>query len=382
MCVLAGPIMEVVEMEDLEDEDFLKSTSTLSRQDLMDFFEETGEEELSPVVRKGEGLGPGEMKVEGIMNVAIALEVEGHDGGEVMVGGEVELEADEEGGVKLAVSVDVMGGKKGVVKAVEVLGQGVIEVGSREGVAMETPKKEENVEEGGGQEEGGEGTEEKEEEVSKEEEVKAKEEKAEKVEEEAEKVEEREKVLKKSEELETVIEEDEVDLALEGKLSTGLKGKDVDRTARSKPTVTASDSSSTESTWKSSTMSEEPTQLTKTPSKQTPEPSRSPSAEREVSAPKPSSSHGTSLLERRLVTGKSRDESLQRMREVCGMREHPVLPSGPGAIWDHEKLNKAQFVQLVELFIGRDPPQELVESIADYIKSNYTEYDKVSQQHV
>ncbi len=83
--------MDVVEVEDLEDEDLLKSTATLMSQDLVDFYEgamageEGGGGGGGVLVRRGEGLGPGEMKVEGVMNVAIALEVEDHDreGGEV-----------------------------------------------------------------------------------------------------------------------------------------------------------------------------------------------------------------------------------------------------------------------------------------------------------
>lgn len=91
----------------------------------------------------------------------------------------------------------------------------------------------------------------------------------------------------------------------------------------------------------------------------------------------PSSAKAGSLLERRLTPGKNREESLLRMREVCGMSSRPLVPSGPGAIWDHEKLNKAQFVQLMELFVGREPDQSLMNSISHYIQDNYTEAEEV-----
>lgn len=100
-----------------------------------------------------------------------------------------------------------------------------------------------------------------------------------------------------------------------------------------------------------------------------------------ISTPQTNTAKPTSLLERRL-TGKSRTVSLLRMREVCGMSTRPVSPSGPGAIWDHEQLNKAQFVQLLELFVGREPAQDLVDAVAEYIKTNYIQAEKVSKNSI
>lgn len=377
--------MDVVEVEDLEDEDLLRSTATLtslSRQDVLDFYEgavDEGSEEWGALVG---GLGPGEMKVEGLMNVAIALEVEGHDGvGEVMVGGEVELETDKEGGVKMAVSVEVMGGKKGVVKAVEVLGQGVIELGGQDGQvkaiemggeggadgkADDKPVEGEQTAEGKLVEDTADGKRGKEGgEVAEPQDG------------------------KKGEELETVVEEAEDDVVKkEGKAGEEGTGDTVDRIPKPKApppkstpkSLHTTDSSSSESTWQSSTTSSEEATRPSQDTAQSPIEVAPPPEGGEpggLTAPKPDSSHTGTLLERRLVTGKSREESLQRMREVCGMSERPVLPSGPGAIWDHETLNRSQFVQLLELFMGRKPEQDLVEAIADYIKLNYTEYDKV-----
>ena len=37
------------------------------------------------------------------------------------------------------------------------------------------------------------------------------------------------------------------------------------------------------------------------------------------------------------------------------MSSRPVTPSGPGSVWDHRLLREAQFVQLVELFLGEEP---------------------------
>jgi len=89
------------------------------------------------------------------------------------------------------------------------------------------------------------------------------------------------------------------------------------------------------------------------------------------------STDSVDLLKRRLTPGKSREMSLSRMRELSGMSKRPLSPSGPGATWDHEMLNKSQFVQLVELFVGRDPDDDLVDSITNYIKGNYTEAEIV-----
>jgi hypothetical protein len=91
----------------------------------------------------------------------------------------------------------------------------------------------------------------------------------------------------------------------------------------------------------------------------------------------PPPSKPTSLLERRLTPGNSRMVSLQRMREVCGMSTRPTSPSGPGGVWDHEQLDKAQFVQLVELFLGREPRLDTVDAVAEYIKTNYIQAEKV-----
>ena len=99
------------------------------------------------------------------------------------------------------------------------------------------------------------------------------------------------------------------------------------------------------------------------------------SAQQASSAPK-------SLFERRLVAGKSRNVSLLRMREVCGMSSRPLTSSGPGAVWDHEQLNRAQFVHLVELFVGRHPDQTIVQGIADYIRENYMMAKQVCNLHM
>ncbi len=99
-----------------------------------------------------------------------------------------------------------------------------------------------------------------------------------------------------------------------------------------------------------------------------------------VSKPSVSVPVSSTLLERRLTAGSSsRAHSLFRMRNVCGMSSQPIAPSGPGAVWDHEQLNPPQFVQLVELFVGAEPDKTLIDSISLYIKNNYTETEKVIQ---
>ena len=49
---------------------------------------------------------------------------------------------------------------------------------------------------------------------------------------------------------------------------------------------------------------------------------------------------------------------------------YPVIPSGPGAMWVHQQLNKMQFVELVDLFMRGD--DRILQSFVQYIRKNYT----------
>lgn len=170
--------------------------------------------------------------------------------------------------------------------------------------------------------------------------------------------------------------------------SKGSKGGDLEskgsRGSRLATDTSVAKSSSSEdrslsSVGKSSIMEEKPSSIGVAADPSAPIKTTASEATMEA-ASKPVPSHPTkptSLLERRLTAGKSRMVSLLRMREVCGMSSRPTSPSGPGAMWDHEQLNKAQFVQLVELFVGREPRQDLVDAIAEFIRTSYTQAEKV-----
>lgn len=270
---LSGPIMDVVEVEELEeDEVMLKSNVTLtplSKQDLLDFYEGNLEEgvELEKVGGSGE-----------------IVEGEDKSGGEVLMkeSGEADIGEADIGEAKDDVNVESEVSKES-------------DLGSK----------------GGELESKGEDLESK---VSKDEDLESKESKG----------------------------ATEASSSKEGSLSASLSVG----TNQEKPSV---------------------------------EPESQPSQPNQLSeAPPPTKP--TSLLERRLTPGKSRMMSLLRMREVCGMSTRPTSPSGPGAIWDHEQLNRAQFVQLLELFVGGlEPRQALVDAVAEYIKANYMQAERVKK---
>ena len=89
----------------------------------------------------------------------------------------------------------------------------------------------------------------------------------------------------------------------------------------------------------------------------------------------------SSALERRLTSyGNNRATSVSKQRRLSGMSStHPTGPTGPGHVWDHVMLNCPQFVQLVELFLGVDPEDAIVDAVSSFIRINYTE---TAQVHV
>ena len=59
---------------------------------------------------------------------------------------------------------------------------------------------------------------------------------------------------------------------------------------------------------------------------------------------------------------------------LAGMSSHPVSPSGPGSSWDHCLLNRAQLVQLVELFIGEDAEMYVCNYLVKHHPNTHLEY--------
>lgn len=92
----------------------------------------------------------------------------------------------------------------------------------------------------------------------------------------------------------------------------------------------------------------------------------------------------SSLLERRVATNsESRPQSLSRMRAISGMSSDSSQSDQQDGIWDHEKLSKDQFVQVMELFLGTGPRETLVDSVLQYIVDKYPkESQEVGQGHV
>lgn len=90
-----------------------------------------------------------------------------------------------------------------------------------------------------------------------------------------------------------------------------------------------------------------------------------------------------SALERRLTAyGRSRAASVSLQRRLSGMSSaHPSEPTGPGHVWDHVMLNCPQFVQLIELFLGPDPEDTMVNALSSFIRNNYTETAQVCEMH-
>ena len=87
----------------------------------------------------------------------------------------------------------------------------------------------------------------------------------------------------------------------------------------------------------------------------------------------------SSALVRRLTSyGSNRAMSVSKQRRLSGMSStHPTGPTGPGHMWDHVMLNCPQFVQLVELFLGVDPEDAIVDVVSSFIRINYTETAQV-----
>ena len=86
-----------------------------------------------------------------------------------------------------------------------------------------------------------------------------------------------------------------------------------------------------------------------------------------------------SALVRKLTSyGNSRAASVSLQRRLSGMSStHRGGPSGPGHVWDHVMLNCPQFVQLVELFLGPDPQDTIVDTLSSFLRNNYTETAQV-----
>ena len=86
-----------------------------------------------------------------------------------------------------------------------------------------------------------------------------------------------------------------------------------------------------------------------------------------------------SALVRRLTSyGNDRAWSVSQQRQLSGMSSaHPGGPTGPGHVWDHVMLNCSQFVQLVELFLGAEPEDAIVDALSSFIRNNYTETAQV-----
>ena len=89
----------------------------------------------------------------------------------------------------------------------------------------------------------------------------------------------------------------------------------------------------------------------------------------------------SSALERRLTSyGNSRAASVSQQRRLSGMSSaRPTDPTGPGHMWDHVMLNCPQFVQLIELFLGADPEDAIVDAVSSFLRNNYTETAQVNQ---
>lgn len=87
----------------------------------------------------------------------------------------------------------------------------------------------------------------------------------------------------------------------------------------------------------------------------------------------------SSALVRRLTSyGSNRTTSVSKQRRLSGMSStHRTGPTGPGHMWDHVMLNCPQFVQLVELFLGVDPEDAIVDAVSSFIRINYTETAQV-----
>ena len=88
-----------------------------------------------------------------------------------------------------------------------------------------------------------------------------------------------------------------------------------------------------------------------------------------------------SALERRMTAyGRSRAASVSLQRRLSGMSSaHPSEPTGPGHVWDHVMLNCPQFVQLIELFLGPDPEDAMVDALSSFIRNNYAETVQVRE---
>ena len=88
----------------------------------------------------------------------------------------------------------------------------------------------------------------------------------------------------------------------------------------------------------------------------------------------------SSALERRMTAyGRNRAASVSYQRRLSGMSSaHPSDPTGPGYVWDHIMLNCPQFVQLIDLFLGPDPEDTMVDTLSSFIRNNYTETAQAS----
>ena len=92
-----------------------------------------------------------------------------------------------------------------------------------------------------------------------------------------------------------------------------------------------------------------------------------------------------SVLTRRLTSyGGDRALSVTRQRRLSGISS--VLPPssslGLGHTWDHVMLNCPQFVQLVEMFLGPDAEDAIIDAVSSYIRTNYTETAQVYDVHI